>query len=217
MPDWEEKRKYARVELARPLPARFGDSKVFVVDVSVTGARLAHQGELPVGTTAQLAFDWKGDPITYECEVVRCLFERPPKDKNSKAVYNLGVRFIRSHGDSAIHLRMLIGEHVMRALDEQKANARGVPPLAATFQSGMKKRSYIVLRYVGGNWQRAETPDPKQPLDGFTVSSKEDPLQIEMLCTTYQASDYSGRKMIRQMAELSIAAEESVPTRRYSP
>jgi hypothetical protein len=217
MPEEVERRKYARVILARPVPGKLGTAKVFVVDVSVTGAKLAHQGDLPVGTKETLSFDWKGDPITFDCEVVRTELDRPAREPGGKPVYGLGVRFRRAHGDSAIHLRILISEHVMRALDEQKANARGIPPIAATFQSGVKQSGYISLRLMQGEWKRFETRDPKQPIDGFTVSAKEDPAQIEMLCETYKSSDFNGRKMIRQMAELSIAAADAVPTRRYEP
>lgn len=217
MPDFAEKRKYARVTLARPIAGRLDSAKIFIVDVSLSGARIAHQGELPLGSRGLMSFDWKGDTIAYECEVVRCELDRPARDPGGKAVYQCGIRFRQQKGDSAFHLRLLIAEHVTRALDEQKANAKGIPARAATFQSGVKQNSYISLRLVRNEWVRTETSDPKQPVDGFTVSAKEDPQQIDMLCETYKGSDYTGRKMIRQMAELTIGAADAVPTRRYEP
>lgn len=214
--EFDERRKYQRVTFARPVAGKLGSSRVFVVDVSISGARIAHQGELPKTQTHKVAFEWQGDTISFDCEVMRTEVDRPNSDP-SKVVYQSGVRFVAAYGQSAALLRGLIAEHVMRALDEQKANARGIPPLATVFQSGIKDQSYVTYRYVRNQWVRTETKDSQQPLDGFTVSSKEDPLQIEMLCKTYESSDYSGRKMIRQMAELSISAAESVPTRRYRP
>lgn len=212
----EERRRYQRVPFARPLAAKLGANRVFIVDISVSGVRVAHQGELPLQNEHKLSFEWNGDTIAFNCAVVRTEIDRPNSDR-TKIVYQSGMRFTSAYGQSAALLRGLIAEHVMRALDEQKANARGIPPLATVFQSGIKQSSYVTYRYVRNSWEKSETKDPHQPLDGFTVSSKEDPLQIEMLCKTYETSDYSGRKMIRQMAELSISAAESVPTRRYNP
>ena len=74
---------------------------------------------------------------------------------------------------------------------------------------------YVTYRFVWNEWQKAESKNPQQPLDGFTVSAKEDPMQVDMLCKTYETSDFAGRKMIRQLAEMSIT--DTVPTRRYSP
>lgn len=211
----EERRRYQRITFPRPVAGRYGTDKAFVIDVSVSGARIAHQGELPIGTRARMTFDWEGNDISFECEVVHCGVDRRASEQAGKPIHQSGLRFVRPYGQSAAFLRGMIAQFVMRALDEQKANARGIPPRAATFQSGIKEATYVTYRFVRNEWVKAESKSPQQPLDGFTVSAKEDPMQVEMLCKTYETSDYAGRKMIRQLAEMSIT--DTVPTRRYSP
>lgn len=213
-----ERRRFQRITLARPVAGKMNAVKVFLVDLSVIGARVAHQEDLPMHRTHQLSFEWNGERIVYECEVVRTAPDTKPVPPGGKPIFQSGIRLLRPLGESHVVLRNMIAEHVMRALDEQKANARGIPPIAATFQSGVKKEtSFVVYRYVRNVWQKTSSTNPQQPLDGFTVSSKEDPMQVDMLCKTYETSDFAGRKMIRAMAELSISALEAVPTRKYNP
>lgn len=210
-----ERRRYARLTLPRPVAARYGNAKTFVMDVSIGGARIAIQQDIPVGTIDRLTFEHYGTPIVFEGEVVRCTLDRDAT-ATSKAIYHAGIRFVRPLGDSPKVLRELISEHVVRALDEQKANARGIPPAAATFQSGVKRPLYLKCRFVGQKWIKTTSTDAGQPLDGFTIAATETPEQIEMLCKTYEDADFNGRKMIREIAQLSIG-DEVVPTRRYNP
>jgi hypothetical protein len=213
-----ERRRYQRITLSRPVVGKIDSVKVFVIDVSIIGARVAHQEDLPQHQTYRLTFEWQGEEIVYDCEVVRTASDNKPVPAGGRPVFQSGLRLLRAVGGSAVALRNLIGEHVMRALDEQKANAKGIPPLAATFQSGVKKETnFLVFRYVRNQWQKTSSANPQQPLDGFTVSQKEDPVQVDLLCRTYESSDLSGRKMIRAMAELSISSSEAVPTRKYKP
>jgi len=57
--------------MSRPLAGRVGAARVFLVDVSVEGIRVAHQSALPaVGQTCRIAFEWEGRLIELECEVI---------------------------------------------------------------------------------------------------------------------------------------------------
>jgi hypothetical protein len=211
-----ERRRFSRVILPRPLPGRFGVARIFVVDLSLDGARIAHQGDIATDEPQKLTFEAEGHLLSFECNVARTYLERPAGPPTNKPVYHSGLRLLRPVGAAAIHLKALITRHVERALDEQKANAKGIPPIAATFQAGVKEPLYLCCRYVRQEWTRTKTKSSEQPVDGFTVSLKEETEQVEMLCQTYQESDFEGRKMIRQIAEMSLR-DEAVPTRRYSP
>jgi hypothetical protein len=114
-------------------------------------------------------------------------------------------------------LRALVEAHVERALDEQKANAKGIPPIAA--QSAQKGGAAIYARheFVHGTWRKLVTSDPAQPESGFTVSSEEQREQVELLRSAYVTSDANMRTVIRKLAELSIANPDGIPTRRYTP
>lgn len=175
------------------------------------------QGSTPIGSADRLGFEWDGSTVRLACKTIReDLYRRA--SASSPAIYYLSVEFADVDEMYFRMLKSFIAEHVTRALDEQKANARGVPAVAASsVQRGSKVRGYLRFQFGQGGWTKTETQSVDQPKDGFTVSLEEEPSQLEMLCQTYEMSDFDGRKMIRQMAELSVSTADGVPTRRYQP
>lgn len=214
----EERRRYQRASLARPQVARVGVARVFIIDISLQGARIAHQGTLPSpGRECVLEFAWEATPIELRCEVTRNTLERLAKSAAEKSVYHAGLRILHADQPSREALRTMIAALVARALDEQKANARGIPAEAAQcFQTG-KGTEFIRFELVNGAWRRTTTTRPEQPAHGFTISASEGREHIEMLCHTFKNADEPGRKLIKMMAELSISQSEGIPTRRYTP
>jgi hypothetical protein len=210
--------KYQRVTLARPLPARTATGKVFLVDLSRTGVRVAHQGAVPaMGQICRLEFDWEDRAVVLDCKVMRNELVKLARSAAEKSIYHAGLHIEQAHGDSDATLRELIADVVARALDEQKANARGIPAEAAQVFQTSKGTDYLRCELVDGTWRRTATTRPDQPQNGFTVSADEDRQQIEMLCDTFAKADVQGQKLIRTMAELSISRAEGIPTRRYKP
>jgi PilZ domain len=214
----EERRRYQRAVLVRPHAARAAMARVYVMDISLEGVRIAHQGTLPAaGRECVLEFDWEGNPVSLRCEVTRNILERLAKTATEKSVYHAGLRIVDADQRSRETLRTMIAALVARALDEQKANARGIPAEAAQmFQTG-KGSEFLRFELINGAWRRTATTRPEQPAHGFTISANEDRQHIEMLCHTFQNADEPGRKLIKQMAELSISKTEGIPTRRYQP
>jgi hypothetical protein len=214
----EERRKYQRVTLVRPLVARIGTARVFLLEASLSGIRIAHQGNIPPeGSTCTIIFEWESIPVALECRITRNTLQKMARNANEKSVYHVGMEIVRASDEAMKTLRDLITAIVARALDEQKANARGIPAVAAqTFQTG-KGTNFLRYEIVNGAWRRTETTRPDQPMNGFTISAEEDPDHIAILCETYLSTDAEGRKLIKIMSELSISKAEGIPTRRYSP
>lgn len=214
----QERRKVSRVKLTQPLAGRAGTARIFLVDASIEGIRVAHQAALPpVLHKIHCSFQWQGHPIELECEVIHNTIFKLAKGSGEKSIYHAGLRIIEADAASRANLKTLISDCVARALDEQKANARGVPATAAhSFQTG-KGNDFIRCELVDGTWRRTSTNRPEQPANGFTISAEEDREQIEMLCQTYETADAAGKKLIRTLAEMSISKSEGVPTRRYTP
>jgi len=205
-----ERRKYGRIQLIDNHPATVDNVTVRVVEISVTGARLSHEQRFPRAATNILRINWHGQTIRLQCEAVRSMLLRPGE-------YQSGVRFVNTGDESDRLLRELIAEHVTRALNEQIANARGVPPLGGyTYQVGKGDR-YRKCEFVDGIWKKSETRLPMQPPNGFTVSAEIDPGHVQMLCQTWLACDEEGRRLTQILAQLSIDKREGVPTRKYSP
>jgi hypothetical protein len=216
--DPQERRKYDRVTLLKPVPAKVGDARVFIMELGVSGMRIAHQAALPrVGQRFVVEFEWEARRLRFECEVVRNDLHKLAKSEKEKSTYHAGVHIVSGTGDAAVVLRKIVSEHVERALDEQRANARGIPAKAAhAFQTG-KAREYVRCQLVNGEWRKSTTTRSDQPENGFTVSAEEDPAQVEMLCQAYAAGDESSRTMIRMMSEASLSTTDGIPTRKYSP
>ena len=213
----EERRRYGRIDLERALPGEFGHSPVKVIEVSVTGFLIAHEGRLRPGESETLAVEWEGNKITLRCTLVRSTLWRLAKKMGEQSIYRSGLQIVESSRESFDHLRELIGERILRALEEQKANARGVPPLAAYMYQPEKGDLYRRCELVDGVWRKTETIRAQQPPEGFTVSAEVDPFHIEMLCETWERTTDEGRRLLRMLADLSISKAEGIPTRRYVP
>jgi hypothetical protein len=214
----DERRQYGRVTPVQRIRGTVGSVVVFVLDVSIAGARVAHQEPLPdVGGMSVLKFDWEGRHFSATCEVRRTRTEKPARSEFEKSLYHTGL-FLTVSGDNERILRDIVASAVARALDEQKANANGIPAIAAqSFQTG-KGDDFVRYELRGGSWTKTATREPKQPHgEGFTISASESPMKASMLCRAYESGDADGRRLIRTFAALSISKVEGVPTRRYTP
>lgn len=191
---------------------------MYIVDASLNGLRIAHQGTLPpIGQECLLTFEWEGHPLELRCRVTRSTLHKLAKDKNDKSIYHAGLAIEEARYDSANALRKMISDVVARALDEQKANARGIPAKSAQiFQTG-KGSEFLRFEIVNGAWRRTTTTRPEQPANGFTISAEEGRESVDLLCRTFENADAEGRRLIRLLAELSISKVEGIPTRRYEP
>lgn len=214
----DERRQYGRVTPVQRIKGAVGKVTVFVLDVSLAGARVAHQDPLPeVGGTSVLTFDWEGRRFSAMCEVRRTKVEKQARSEFEKSLYHSGL-FLTVDTVNEKILRDIVAASVARALDEQKANANGIPAIAAqSFQTG-KGDDFVRYEFRAGAWSQTPTREPRQPHgEGFTISASEAPAKATMLCRAYESGDADGRKLIRTFAALSISKTEGVPTRRYTP
>jgi len=190
---------------------------VRLLDVSLNGARIVSEARFGPGSAEELTFDWNGMDIRVACTVVRCTLYSFAKSPGDKSLYQTGLRITETIGNSDRALRELIASYVIRALEEQKANARGIPPLGPYAYIEGKGDRYRRCELTDGKWRRSETNRPDQPPNGFTISADVGPYYVDLLCQTYQNSDEEGRRLTQTLAQLSISRAEGVPTRRYLP
>ncbi|MBI2214527.1 MAG: PilZ domain-containing protein [Acidobacteria bacterium] len=216
MPSLADRRRFEHLTLPKPLPARFGSEKVFILDLSINGARVAHQHPQLATSSEFLRFEWQGAELAFESEVLRTSADSTKI--GSTTVWESGLFFLEAVGGSDRTIRELLADQILRVLDERKANARGIPPIAATYvKTGGREGGYVIWRLAGGQWRSTASEKADQPADGFTVSARESSDQVQMLRETYENSDFEGRKMIRKMAELATSTPEGVATRKFQP
>ena len=194
-----------------------GTIPVNLLDLSLNGARIVSDARFSPGSDHELTFDWKEHSARVSCKVVRCTLYSFAKAPGEKSLYQSGLRFKETIDDSDRTLREIIGTYVIRALEEQKANARGLPPLGQYAYIVGKGDRYRRCELVDGKWRRTDTTRSEQPLNGFTISADVAPYYVDLLCQTYQLTDEEGKKLTQTLAQLSISKAEGVPTRRYLP
>lgn len=211
-----DRRSLGRVSLDHPLRAWLGEQPVRVLDASLDGFCIAHEDRLKPGAMFDLRVDWDGLMMHFRCELRRTQLFRLAKSPSEKSVYRSGVHIVRSYESSASALRALVERAVSRALDEQVANARGIPPETHSYALRTCDR-YRRCELVGGVWRQTETTNPQQPRNGFTISADVSPYHVSMLCLTWEQASDDDRRFTQMLAELSVSGVEGVPTRRYDP
>ncbi len=193
------------------------DIPVQLIDLSLNGARVVGEARFGPGSEHELQFEWKEMPVRLVCTVIRCTLFSFARAPGEKSTYQSGLRITETIGDSDRVVRELIGSYVIRALEEQRANALGIPPIGPYVYIEGKGDRYRRCELVDGKWRRSETTRPDQPTVGFTISAEVHPHYVDMLCETYQMTDDDGRRLTQTLAQLSISRAEGIPTRRYIP
>jgi hypothetical protein len=213
----EERRQFHRVHLDAPIPGRMNDVPVQMVDLSLNGARIISEARFGPGTEHELNFKSNDQDVILGVSVVRCTLFSFAKAPGEKSTYQSGLRIRETIGDSDRLMRELIASYVIRALEEQKANARGLPPLGPYAYLEGKGDRFRRCELIEGKWRRSETTRSDQPPNGFTVSADIRPYYVDLLCETYQMLDEEGKHLTQTLAQLSVNKAEGVPTRRYLP
>jgi len=213
----EEKRRFGRITLDHPLPAMINNVPVEVVELSVVGFRVAHEARFPPGFAAKMKVTWDAHELEFAVTVIRSTLFHLAKTAGEPTIYHSGVQIDQSAGGSEKLLRDLISERVIRALEQQKENARGVPPIGKYTYIVGKGDRYRRCVWDGQRWRRFESTQSNQPPVGFTISAEVDLQQVELLCRTYEATNDEGRRLTQILAQLSISKREGAPTRRYVP
>lgn len=216
IPRETERRRIQRINPPDPMLGRIGARRVAVLDLSLTGVRIAH--EEPIGRVTQrctIDLEWDGDRLQLDCEIRRTQIQ-PAASGSAKPIYHSGLRIVEALNDSGAVLRRFVEAQVLRALDEQKANARGIPPVAPRV-SIRRATGFVRHELVGGRWKEVTTSDPSQPEIGFTISQDHSAHEVAMLRAAWERSATAGtRDLIRRLAQLSIGSEP-IPVRQYAP
>ena len=213
----EDRRRFGRIHLDPPAAAKLAEARVDVVDLALSGARIMSYARFAPGLVAELKFDSEQGSVDVSCRVVRCTLAQFASKPGEKSVYQSGLQFVETIGESDHVIREIIAAHVFQALEEQRANALGLPPVGPLIEPDEKSDRFRRCELVDGMWKRSETKSPDQPAEGFTISAAVPVRYVNLLCETYQRADAEGRRLTKILAQLSVTKGEGVPIRRYIP
>lgn len=210
-----DRRRFQRLSLANPAVATLSDGAALVLDLGVGGALVEHEGEISSGNKATLRIRWYQYEIDLTCEAVHSRLVNPSTETRT-AVSHSGLRFVDLSAETRHALQSMMATIVGRILAAQKANARGdyegdrIDGGAILSDLGRARRSrmggLVSYKLKGSMWWRTPTSSTRQPHNGFTVAAYEDETDLEVLCEAYAVSDEEGRRLIRLVAELSVAS-----------
>ena len=107
-----ERRRHPRFKLREPLRGAVGSARIYVLDASVSGLRVAHQGTLPPpGAFCRIELPTEMGTIKVDCEVVRTVPQPPPMTQTQKPIFHSGLVVVAAADrQSAERLRTLF-EH----------------------------------------------------------------------------------------------------------
>jgi len=205
----EERREFQRLRLDPPVSGTFGTTPVTIVEVGVLGACIQHPTPA-AGEKNELRFTWGGTGIAMRCEVVRTFEGR------ETGVTMSGLRFLAALGDSGDHLRSMLAQLVVRAIESRyDASATRLHIRQVDGDKTVRglDAQFLSFRLENSTWRRRPVFLPEQPAVGFTVARGEDAEEMQRLCTVYEASDEEGRRLIRLFAELSVSDALQIPPR----
>lgn len=208
----DDRRRFQRLKLAKPILARMGDGNALILDIGIGGAFVEHYGEATPGQQFKVAFRWQSQDVEFETEVARSEVVKQAGGDGRSVVSHTGLRFVHTSPEAETRLQDMLTSFIGKLLAAQRANANGDdrrasdPTILEQIGEARRKRrrGFISYRLVGGKWWRVSTESPLQPVDGFTVPAFEEDEELEALCSTYESADEDGRRLIRLVAELSV-------------
>lgn len=200
-----ERREFQRLRLRPAIAAVLGGRPASLVEVGILGARVATEASFRPGILTELTFAADEGEIVMRCEIVRAV-ELP-------GTFESGVRFRAAVGESGDRLRHMLSRLVAVELELQKSDATLHRPKSIDGDRVVHSRDvrYLCYRLERSGWSRRAALLPEQPETGFTVAREEDPEEISLLCSVYEAADEEGRRLIRMFAELSVAGALGLP------
>jgi hypothetical protein len=197
----EERREFQRLPLSTPMPAVLGGIGVAIHEIGVLGARLLQSA--PVDDEyPQLQFEYKTKEIRIRCDFVRV-------SPNLES----GVRFVAAIGDSADHLRKMLGELVTDAINERRDPSETIiqPPVDGDQTVSRKDSGFICYRFENAHWTKRSVFLPEQPPSGFTIARAANGNDMDRLCRLYENGDENLRRLVRVFAELSVTDVLQIP------
>ncbi|HEX9162903.1 MAG TPA: PilZ domain-containing protein [Thermoanaerobaculia bacterium] len=90
-----ERRRFERTRLREPISGSVGNARVYILDASLGGMRVAHQGTLPPpGAYCRIELPTDMGTIKVDCEVVRTVAQPPPLTQTTKPIFHSGLAVV---------------------------------------------------------------------------------------------------------------------------
>lgn len=220
------RRASVRLEFRKPRMAKFATHDIVIVDLSTTGAGIRHQAKIPPGTKGILRFRLEREHHEAECVISRSRLELIKTRDKTIQIYRSGLQFVAAIGPNS-SIREAIKSRIQRAVARQRADAFADAKISVDDSSGsipldllaswMETRAYIRCTLVGSRWTHQRVDEADQPENGFTVSADEAPVEIQLLCKTFERATPEQRSLIRLFAKIAVTEPSDVQRGQFLP
>ena len=97
----DDRRRFQRVTLSNPIRGAVGSARIYVLDASMGGVRIAHQSALPApGGFCRVEMATAEGPVKLDCEIVRTSVAE-------QRIFHTGLQIVATDRQSAERLRSL--------------------------------------------------------------------------------------------------------------
>lgn len=193
-----ERRQEPRLALDIPVRARLGAGDAWLVDISVSGARVIH--ERPTESASARQFEVLLDEELFEAnvEVLTSRASLLGTGPDGAPAFESRLKYV----EITPAAREIVSRYVRNVLRRRdhiricNAHGIGTEPISPL----IAPQHFLRLERSADGWRRELTSDPTQPSDGLTIAPTLADCEIEMLCRTYDESDAEARGMMQAIA-----------------
>jgi hypothetical protein len=176
-----------------------GEIPGLILDLSEGSARIEHSTRLPISARVH---EVRFEDVSLSA-VVRHSSLVPA---TNGAVFHTGIQFRHMTDPQMESVRGILMAEMHAQVREWEYNLNAIPfSIQPPAHRSRAAQRYLWLQWTERGWQRSETLDPNQPLDGLAVAVEETPEHVRMLCDLYASGDERTRDHLRHCAALAIA------------
>jgi hypothetical protein len=185
-----------RLPLAPGIPATLGDYNAKIVEISLIGCRVEHDGRMAMNAMAPLQFYWQSQALQMKVRVARSEMRM----SGGRSMYVSGIEFCKSIFDAPRIVTNVIASMVREVLP-------AIPAAAVASQSSAPSAPFLELKFENGFVSKRSVWAPKHPTEGITIASPAHALDVDRLCHAFELADVDTRRQFRAAAELIMARD----------
>ena len=195
-----ERRHAVRTRPHRVVDVLVGRNEGTLVDLSLRGMRLRHEGALSRGARVRVSFTWENERFAAYGEVLATRVLTLGGHAGEAAIYESRLRFVSMALDHVDALARIMFDMACRELRAWVGNFHGTPEPAVT-QREVRGAGFIRCRFVYRRWEKRWTRDAAQPTDGFTLPAATGTNEVDALCRFWEDMSDESRQLVRVTAD----------------
>jgi hypothetical protein len=195
-----ERRRAVRTRPHRVVNVIAGRHDGTLVDLSLRGMRLRHEGPLSRGAGVRVSFTWEKERFAAQGEVLATRVVTLGGNDGEAAIFESRLRFVSMALEDVDALARIMTDMACRELRAWVGNFHGTPEPFLT-QPETRVAGFIRCRFIYRRWEKKWTRDAAQPTDGFTLPATTEWNEVDALCRFWEDMNDDARQLVRVTAD----------------